>query len=241
MIRKKYTVHGIDILYGKLMDSQFVYETINNFNDENNTQYNEMKNFIKYTTDRKVLLDVGASYGIFSFMFCNDRSKKAYAFDGSIATHMPARQTIDINQYNIHLFRTLVGSTNAIVQSMQTNEQVSLGAGGTTDIMLRLDSFCNEFEVSPDAIKIDVEGYEYHVLLGAEEVIALHRPTIFMEIHPKYLAHHNSSIYDLYAFSKKHNYRVIGPDDVIIENFEKYLETLLAGETLADRTVWLPN
>jgi hypothetical protein len=38
-----------------------------------------------------------------------------------------------------------------------------------------------------DFLKIDVEGYEGHVLFGASDLIQQYRPRLFVEIHPRLL------------------------------------------------------
>ena len=45
-----------------------------------------------------------------------------------------------------------------------------------------IDELCRQHELEPGFIKIDVEGYEYNVLLGAERVIGKYRPTILAEV-----------------------------------------------------------
>lgn len=50
--------------------------------------------------------------------------------------------------------------------------------------VLRLDDLVKRESLPlPDVIKIDVEGKEYGVLLGAEETIRAARPEIFLELH----------------------------------------------------------
>jgi hypothetical protein len=39
-----------------------------------------------------------------------------------------------------------------------------------------------------DFLKIDVEGYEGHVLCGARRLLAEQRPALFLEVHPGFLA-----------------------------------------------------
>jgi FkbM family methyltransferase len=46
-----------------------------------------------------------------------------------------------------------------------------------------LDSFCSNAGLRPDFLKMDVEGAEYDVLLGAKETIARSRPKILIELH----------------------------------------------------------
>ena len=48
--------------------------------------------------------------------------------------------------------------------------------------LMPLDLFINLFEKKVSVIKIDVEGMEYNVLLGAKKLIEKHKPTIIVEI-----------------------------------------------------------
>jgi len=48
--------------------------------------------------------------------------------------------------------------------------------------LMPLDSFFNIFENKISVIKIDVEGMEYNVLLGAKKLIEKHKPAIIVEI-----------------------------------------------------------
>jgi hypothetical protein len=42
---------------------------------------------------------------------------------------------------------------------------------------------CRHYRFAPTHLKIDVEGYEEEVLLGAEECINAYLPIIFLELH----------------------------------------------------------
>jgi FkbM family methyltransferase len=46
-----------------------------------------------------------------------------------------------------------------------------------------LDRFCSEHEIAPNLVKIDVEGGEYEVLRGGEDLFSRHRPRIVVEVH----------------------------------------------------------
>lgn len=50
-----------------------------------------------------------------------------------------------------------------------------------------LDSLLDEPIPPPSLVKIDVEGWEYEVLLGAQELISAHHPTLVIEIESRHL------------------------------------------------------
>ncbi len=60
-----------------------------------------------------------------------------------------------------------------------------------------------------DLIKIDVEGFELHVLKGADNLLRKHRPAIFIEINDPLLRLNNTSGEEVINFLKKrYNYTV---------------------------------
>ena len=75
------------------------------------------------------------------------------------------------------------------------------------DMDVEIDSMDNIFKNIPiDFVKIDVEGFEYEVLLGAEEVIKKYKPKFIIETHPKYLEDLGSSEEEVISFMEKHGY-----------------------------------
>jgi FkbM family methyltransferase len=54
----------------------------------------------------------------------------------------------------------------------------------------KLDTWCEQHNLYPDIITMDVEGSEFEVLKGAEDVLLRHKPVVFMSIHPVFMKEH---------------------------------------------------
>jgi FkbM family methyltransferase len=52
---------------------------------------------------------------------------------------------------------------------------------------ITLDTFCSERSLTPNLVKIDVEGAELLVLRGAAKLLSESRPTVVVAIHPYWL------------------------------------------------------
>ena len=88
------------------------------------------------------------------------------------------------------------------------------GKDESTTTMVTLDEFSTwvmadyEVQVVPDTFKIDVEGYEYRVLLGARNAIRQLRPWLFLEIHQRLLKMYNNHIVNIYDLLMELDYDI---------------------------------
>jgi len=74
---------------------------------------------------------------------------------------------------------------------------------------IKLDSYCNKFNVTPDVIKIDVEGAEGEVLRGSRYILETSKPLIFLSLHPTLVPLFGDSKEDLLVFIKQFGYECV--------------------------------
>lgn len=205
-----------------------------------NSQVKEMDNFISLTKDKKVLLDIGSQFGSFSFPFINTSSdKQAFAFDGGINPFLTTSQIKIINNLtNFNVFNYLIGNTDEIVKCFSESLQSLAIPGNDTRLMFKIDTLVDMYDITPDAIKIDIEGCEYQALLGAYNTITEYQPIIFIEVHPKFLNHYQNNLNEVAEFVKAINYEVFDLNQNKVDN---YLEVLNQEQSDSNRTVWMPK
>ena len=73
-----------------------------------------------------------------------------------------------------------------------------------------------------DTLKIDVEGYEYKVLVGAEKTINKYNPLLFLEIHGHLLKLYNSTTFDVYNILNDYKYKIFDIHMKEIKSKEQY-------------------
>lgn len=80
-----------------------------------------------------------------------------------------------------------------------------------------LDSEVAGLRLIPTIIKIDVEGWEFEVLKGAEGTLLRHCPVLFLSLHPRALAelHASPEMVQSWLLERGYTLRVIGVDHEI--------------------------
>jgi FkbM family methyltransferase len=158
-------------------------------------------------SERVVLFDVGANCGFFSLIRClTNPGLNAYCFEPHPDTYRRLQRNIFINecQGRVVAINAAVGADCGECH-LQISPDSSMGVvagssmaganalGSVTIRMLALDAFARSEGITPDLIKIDVEGFEAQVLKGATACLKSAR-SVVVECHSRQLANECEAI-----------------------------------------------
>lgn len=141
------------------------------------------------------VIDVGAHIGYYSLYFakCVGPTGRVFSFEPVPKNFALLRKNILLNQVSwIQTFPDAVYSCTKDISFTVPEESANSGEGslahdrGGRQILVHavsLDSFCSSADIRPDLIKLDVEGAELEVVLGARSTIEQCRPELLIELH----------------------------------------------------------
>lgn len=145
----------------------------------------------EYVTNFNCAIDVGANIGLHSVRFANKFSN-VFSFEPVIANFECLEKNTNTFD-NVKCFNNGLGnisetldikipstSNNCGLYSLVDFEDVNNTIQETIEI-IKLD----DFDFAPDIIKIDTQGFEEKVLLGATKTLTLHSPVIIAECESK--------------------------------------------------------
>ncbi|MCW8109393.1 FkbM family methyltransferase [Alteromonas ponticola] len=174
--------------------------------------------------DYSIFYDVGAFTGD-----TLESMKQQYIFPRQVICFEPDPKNFGVlsthaADQNVELHKLAVGSQNGVIQFASTSlgysSKVS-NAGSECVNQVTLDTFCQGQAPLPTYLKIDVEGSDLDVLVGATDVLSRCRPTIAVSIYhlPEhlytiplwiidnltdysvYIRHHRDSIYETICYA----------------------------------------
>lgn len=139
----------------------------------------------EYVQKGNTVLDIGANIGFFSVVLSHivGEEGRVYSFE-PVPANLELLNT-NINRLynkNVTVFNKALGKTSGYI-SMQS-ERGNMGnsfvvdeSQGTVEL-ITLDSL----NLTPSFIKMDVQGFEYDVLLGGLETLKKYRPVMIIEL-----------------------------------------------------------
>lgn len=194
---------------------------------------NSFENLNSYIKKGDVIFDVGANNGHTSLVFSQQigNDGKIYSFEPDNINYKRAEKNIQLNNVkNIQLLKYGIGSKSEKLKLFNIDES-NLGMNrimkddskySYQEIdVISLDNFISSNNINKlNIIKIDVEGFEKEVLLGAENTIRQFKPIIYIEVNNNFLKEHQTSASEIYNFFKSISYtlyfaetnKVIKPD-----------------------------
>jgi FkbM family methyltransferase len=189
------------------------------------------------SSNHNTFVDIGANVGIYSVLFAvrHQRSNhvKAHAFEPlqrNVQRIEKNKRINSISEKSIEIHDVALSNRQEITEIKHEpwNYGSASLASRQSSILKRterveckkLDDYSHEIS-KIDLIKIDVEGWENHVLKGGEEILQRDRPDLIIEIHPEDLEDQNQSIKGLLEHLSEYGYnKVIGVENKLEFNID---------------------
>lgn len=139
-----------------------------------------------YINKDSVIFDIGANIGYHSSAFAT-LGKEVHSFEPNNKNFTLLEKNMEEFD-NAYLYNCALSFQNAdmLISDYSLDEDDNYGQCEITEDQTKGQP-CKAFRLDdlnvppPDLIKIDVEGHELHVVVGAGNVIAEHKPVIFYE------------------------------------------------------------
>jgi len=185
----------------------------------------------------KVAYDVGANIGLVTLFLarCVGEKGLVIAFEPTPPNAERLMENVQLNKLsNVRLYRVALGDTEAVIKIAHCPDSPGI-ATLREDLAqgYRRRYSLQEFQVEvvpldtlvaseslplPDFLKIDIEGYEYPMLLGARQTIQRARPMIFVELHGNTPEDWKQNYEAVYKFLDGMNYRLFAADRMPINS-----------------------
>jgi len=143
--------------------------------------------FLKQLNKDSVVVDVGANIGYYTLLAAKV-AKKVYAIEpDKMCFEILQKNVKENNLKNVVLVNKAAGEKRE--KKYLERDEINQGNSRISDnngVLIMTDTLYNILinEQIISCIKIDTQGYEPQVILGAKKIIKKHRPTIFLEYTP---------------------------------------------------------
>jgi FkbM family methyltransferase len=180
---------------------------------------------MKHVKPGDIILDVGANIGFtaLSMAKLNSPGGVVYAFEPDPFNFEQLKQNISLNTLpSVKIFNVGLGTKK---EQLKLAVNTSNNRGGNrikhnaqqnfnlVDI-LPLDEFIDAHQLhSASLVKIDVEGFEYNVLKGAENFLRKQHPVLFIELDDNNLKEQGSSAKELIGYLNLLGYACVNSEN----------------------------
>ena len=155
--------------------------------------------FQKMISDAEAVFDVASNFGWYSYIARN-AEKEVHSFEIIKEYYDYLSNVNSLNSLGIKCNHCAVSNDSSSPKYADV-----LVAGTAPNIVL--DDYCEKNKVWPDAVKLDIEGWELEALDGAKELLS-RRPKLQISIHDRFLKEKGSSEQEILKFLYNFGYSV---------------------------------
>ena len=168
-----------------------------------------------------VCIDLGSNIGYYAVIESNiiGESGKVFAIEPSpvnfpiLKLNLENQKKNNFVAYNIGIgdkneeMEFIISAKSNWSRIRMNNEKINSEDKVIKIPVKTLNSFVNENDIKKiDILRMDVEGFEYSILLGANEVLEKFKPKLFIEIHKMYLG--KEKTYQIFNELKNKKYEI---------------------------------
>lgn len=180
------------------------------------TKFTQLYNAIYHIQN---IIDIGANFGYHTVLFSRECSENVYAFEPQIQNFNLLVDNMAINKVkNAFLYNYACGDVNCQIKMPFFISDCPINMG---DITPNINCTNNEVSISRsikldetyfsskiDLIKLDVQGWEKKVLMGATNLLKTHKPTLIVEFEYFQLSKTNTTCQELFDFIRGLDYYI---------------------------------
>jgi FkbM family methyltransferase len=143
-----------------------------------------MQWWLSFAADSKVILDIGANTGTFAYLAKGlAPNAEVHAFEPVARIYNFLKDNKEVSGLEVQLVNVAVAESEGTLTIYDPGGENAYSASlepafisGPKEeyevIVTSVDNYCEKHKIFPDLIKIDVEGSEQRVLLGARETLS---------------------------------------------------------------------
>lgn len=178
------------------------YDTLVAFNDMDERKLMD-EYWLPFINKNSVVVDVGASYGIYTLVSALAGAAKVHAFEPIKIVADILRKNIELNGWEerININEKLLWCVSDVDVKFDDKKMGSVIQLVETPIVMRSVALDDLNLDKIDLLKIDVEGAELEVLYGAIKTINKYRPRILIEVHEQWVKNLEESIKHFFNIS----------------------------------------
>ena len=167
------------------------------------------------------VLDIGGHIGLFAVVTARlvGLEGKVFSFEPTPFTRSILEQVVALNDCSeiVEVRREAVSSRSCETIFFDTGDPISNAnslvktARSKAEIpvtMITVDEFARERNLRVDCLKIDVEGSELDVLLGASETFLTNRPVTRLGLHPPFITQNGQTLEDIWKVLSEYKLEV---------------------------------
>lgn len=154
----------------------------------------ELDIFNNIAKDAKIMFDVGANIGMYSVLAAkSNKSIRCHAFEPVVENILLLEKNLKLNkiQKQVTVVKSAVSNKTGFAvihlsKKLSGTHSLSVDRGGSSRTIptVSIDEYCKTNKITPDLVKIDVEGHEASVFNGMMKCLKT-KPTILMEYIPE--------------------------------------------------------